>query len=181
MNYIVLDLEATCWKNRRPDHINETIEIGALCIDENKNILGEFNEMIKPLKFPILSDFCTELTTITQEMVQEADHFPLVLQRFQDWINSFGADYYLCSWGFYDEKQFRQDCELHHLPTDWLKHHISIKHQHGKIRELRRNMGMKGALRYENIEMEGTHHRGIDDARNITKIFVKYFDEWTLE
>lgn len=178
MNYIILDLEATCWQDRRPDHVNEIIEIGALCIDENKAVLGEFNEMVKPLKHPILSDFCKQLTTIEQEMIDEADYYPEVIKRFQEWISSFGEDYYLCSWGFYDKKQFKQDCTLHHLSTDWLKQHISLKHQHGKFRELRRNMGMKWALEHEGIEMEGTHHRGIDDARNIAKIFVKCFDEW---
>jgi inhibitor of KinA sporulation pathway (predicted exonuclease) len=29
---------------------------------------------------------------------------------------------------------------------------------------------MAGALKYLNIELEGTHHRGKDDARNIAKI-----------
>jgi inhibitor of KinA sporulation pathway (predicted exonuclease) len=37
---------------------------------------------------------------------------------------------------------------------------------------------MKGALEREGISMEGTHHRGIDDARNIAKIFVKDFESF---
>ena len=178
MNYIILDLEATCWKTRPPNHKNETIEIGAVAIDENKNILGEFNEMIKPLVHPVLSDFCKELTSINQEMIDKADTYPIVLERFQEWIQSFGEEYYLCSWGFYDKNQFKLDCELHGLPTDWLKQHMSIKHQHGKVRGLKRNMGMKGALKFEGFELDGTHHRGIDDARNIAKIFLKCFDKW---
>lgn len=31
-------------------------------------------------------------------------------------------------------------------------------------------MGMKGALEAMNIALEGIHHRGIDDARNIAKL-----------
>ena len=42
-------------------------------------------------------------------------------------------------------------------------------------------MGMKGALRNENIKLEGTHHRGIDDARNIAKIFLNCFEDWEFE
>ncbi len=30
----------------------------------------------------------------------------------------------------------------------------------------------------EGLELEGTHHRGIDDAKNIAKIFIRYFEEW---
>ncbi len=38
---------------------------------------------------------------------------------------------------------------------------------------------MGGALKRENITLEGTHHRGIDDAKNIAKIFLKNFNHWT--
>ena len=37
MNYIILDLEATCWKDRNENKQNEIIEIGALKIDKDGN------------------------------------------------------------------------------------------------------------------------------------------------
>lgn len=37
---------------------------------------------------------------------------------------------------------------------------------------------MSKALRILNIPLEGIHHRGIDDAKNITKIFMKFYDDW---
>jgi inhibitor of KinA sporulation pathway (predicted exonuclease) len=30
----------------------------------------------------------------------------------------------------------------------------------------------------EGMTLAGTHHRGIDDARNITQLFLRYFDHW---
>ena len=177
MNYIILDLEATCWKDRSLKHQNEIIEIGAIKINENKEKVGEFSLFIQPKLQPTLSEFCTELTTITQKDVDKASLFPEVISQFQNWIN-LDSEYILCSWGFYDKKQFKMDCELNELPTDWLKHHISLKHQYAKIKNLKKPTGMGGALRKENLPLDGTHHRGIDDARNITKIFLKYFDEW---
>jgi inhibitor of KinA sporulation pathway (predicted exonuclease) len=179
MKYIILDLEATCWekKDKQP---NEITEIGALCIDENQNTLGEFNSFSKPIVHPELSEFCTKLTSITQKDVDTAPEFPEVLKNFQDWIESFNDDYFLCSWGFYDRVQFKNDCVLHKLDINWLENHISLKHQYGKIKH-KRPIGMKKALKKENIQLEGTHHRGIDDARNIAKIFVKYFEDWDFE
>ncbi|MNV83539.1 hypothetical protein D3C71_1773530 [compost metagenome] len=41
-----------------------------------------------------------------------------------------------------------------------------------------REAGMSAALRKFGLKLEGTHHRGIDDAKNITKIFIKNFDNW---
>lgn len=177
MHYIILDLEASCWEGREHSP-NEIIEIGAVCIDESQSILGEFNIFVKPKVHPVLSEFCTQLTSITQEMVDDAPSYPSALSQFQAWISSYGDEYLLCSWGHYDRVQFKNDCELHNLPVDWLVHHISLKHQHGKIRNSKRPMGMKSALKKEKIPLDGTHHRGIDDAKNIAKIFLKHFDRW---
>lgn len=176
MKYIILDLEATCWE-KRDKQPNEIIEIGAVCINEEKQIISEFNRFVKPTVHTMLSDFCTELTSITQQQVDDAQLFPIVLEEFQNWILSFGVEYLLCSWGFYDRVQFKNDCELHGLATDWLESHISLKHQYAIIRQTR-SMGMKNALKNEKITLVGTHHRGIDDAKNIAKIFIKLFDKW---
>ncbi|HWO78436.1 MAG TPA: 3'-5' exonuclease, partial [Bacillus sp. (in: firmicutes)] len=40
-----------------------------------------------------------------------------------------------------------------------------------------RGVGMARALEMLKLPLEGTHHRGIDDARNIAKIFVRIFDK----
>jgi 3'-5' exoribonuclease 1 len=181
MKYIIVDLEATCWQERKGQK-SEIIEIGALCVDDHRQILGEFNQIIKPLVHPVLSDFCTELTSITQEMVDKGLHFVESMNHFLDWINSFEDDYLICSWGFYDKKQFISDCQLHGMSGDWITdQHISLKHQYAQIKSLSRPIGMKSALKTERMQLEGTHHRGIDDARNIAKIFIRFFEYWDRE
>ena len=37
---------------------------------------------------------------------------------------------------------------------------------------------MKKALNILNLNLKGTHHRGIDDALNIAEIFKHCFGEW---
>ena len=177
MNYIIVDLEATCWE-KREGRSNEIIEIGAVCIDDNLEIQDEFCEFVLPKINPILSDFCIDLTSISQEEIDQSKVFPVVINTFLEWINSFDGDYILCSWGHYDRVQFKNDCELHELDWSWTNRHISLKHQYGKIKGLRRAPGMKRALKSEKIPLDGTHHRGIDDARNISKIFNKYYQQW---
>lgn len=177
MNYIILDLEATCWEDRNVQKQNEIIEIGAVKINKSKEIISEFNEFVKPKLNPVLSDFCKELTTIKQTEIDEADSYPEVIERFKEWIN-LNEPFVLCSWGFYDKKQFSKDCDLHHLNKDWLANHISLKHQYATIKNLAKPIGMGGALKKENLKLEGTHHRGIDDARNIAKIFRSNFEQW---
>jgi inhibitor of KinA sporulation pathway (predicted exonuclease) len=177
MNYIILDLEATCWKERDPNVQNEIIEIGAVKVDANGNKLNEFAAFVKPKLNPILSDFCTELTTIEQADIDGAETYDIVINQFKDWIN-LSEHYLLCSWGFYDKSQFKKDDQLHGLDSTWLKPHISLKHQYAEIKGLKRPLGMNGALKAEGLDLDGTHHRGIDDARNITKIFLTQLGKW---
>lgn len=177
MNYIILDLEATCWKERNAGFQNEIIEIGALKVAADGKVMDEFSAFIRPKLHPVLSPFCTELTTITQTEIDQAKGFTEVIQDFWKWID-LSEPYLLCSWGFYDKSQFKKDCLLHELAVSWLKPHISLKHQYAKLNNLERPIGMGYALKRENLKLEGTHHRGIDDARNITKIFKAYIGHW---
>ena len=177
MNYIILDLEATCWKDRNINKQHEIIEIGAVKVDRNGNIESEFAEFVKPKLHPILSDFCKELTTITQAEIDAAETYDKVISKFIDWIG-IDQPYALGSWGFYDKTQFEKDCDLYQLDKSWLKNHISVKHQYAQIKNLKKPVGMDRALKIEDLTLEGTHHRGIDDARNIAKIFQVYFGKW---
>lgn len=179
MKYIIVDLEATCWEGRGKQR-HEIIEIGAVCVDDDQNTLDEFCAFVRPRLHPTLSDFCKQLTSIRQEQVDQAQEFPQVLTQFQAWIAGFQDEYLLCSWGHYDRSQFIRDCQLHGLDTAWVQRHISLKHQYGELKGQRRPPGMRAALQTENIPLEGTHHRGIDDARNIAKIFKKYFGLWKM-
>lgn len=178
MHYIVYDLEATCW--REPGHTkkSEIIEIGAVKVDDNGEILGEFAEFVKPTKYPRISRFCTQLTSITQKDVDPADTYPLSIQRFQEWIGVGEQDYLLCSWGFFDRDQLLYESKKHGLPTEWIHRHISVKHQYAEFGKIPTLTGMKKALKAEEIELVGKHHRGIDDARNIAKLFVRYLGDW---
>lgn len=176
MNYIIIDLEATCEEIRSPEFQREVIEIGAVKISNNGDVTGEFNEFIKPIINNKLTEFCTSLTSITQTDVDGADMFSKVANRFQQWVGS--EDFLLIHWGSWDAKQLQRDSDNHHLNMDWKSHGINMKPEYINVSGFKRARGMKGVLRRENIDLDGTHHRGIDDARNLSKIFLKYFDNW---
>ena len=179
MNYIIFDLEATCWK-QRDQGPKETIEIGAIKLDSTGTIAGEYQTFVRPIVNPVLSEFCTTLTSITQQDVDQAPSFDQAIQDFKTWVGVAQENYILCSWGFYDRKQLRQDGDRFGQETSWTNRHISVKHQHHKLAATQRPLGMATALLKEGFELEGTHHRGIDDARNIAKVFLKYFGQWKL-
>ena len=178
MNFIIYDLEATCWQGAPPSKVQEIIEIGALLLNPYGEVKSVFNRFVRPKLSPYLSAFCQELTSIRQENVDRADPFPLVIEDFQDWAEIYEEDYILCSWGNFDKKLLIQDCILHKMEYDWVEKHINLKRQYHELKRLRRTRGLKGTVTSEGFEFTGVHHRGIDDAENLAKIFRKYLDEW---
>ena len=130
---------------------------------------AKFDSFVRPVVEPKLSQFCTALTTIKQADVDGADMFPAVFARFLEWIGD--GPYRLCSWGFFDVGQFRLDCTRFGLvfPEQFESEHLNIKQVFADWKGVRR-CGMTAALDLLGLPLAGTHHRGIDDARNIARI-----------
>ena len=169
MRYVVVDLEATCWEQGNDPDRMEIIEIGSVLLESASGpVSREFGAFVRPVVSPQLSEFCKRLTSIRQEDVDSADPFPEVFRRFLDWIGP--EPFTLCSWGAYDLNQFRKDCRRHglELPPAF-ERHVNLKKEHSRLRRVK-PMGMSRALAKEGIPLEGTHHRGMDDARNIAKL-----------
>jgi len=164
--YLIVDLEATCWEGNAPSQ-NEIIEIGAVVYQRGPGNLAEFQTFVRPLLQPVLSPFCRELTRIKQSDVDAALAFPEAFGRFTTWTRDY-EPFTLASWGDYDRKQMLSDCELHGVayPFD---SHVNLKAAFAEYRNAR-PCGMFKALRKLGLPLEGTHHRGIDDARNIARI-----------
>lgn len=172
--YLVVDVEATCWKSRHQHQgENEIIEIGAVLANSAGQVIGEYGNFIRPVRNPILSDFCKSLTSIQQSDVDTARVFPEALVEFQQQMEQLAerafADLLFCSWGDYDRKQFAKDCGHHRLAYPFGTH-WNVKRAFARRRHIK-PMGVGRALRFLGMQFEGTHHRGIDDARNIAQVF----------
>ncbi|MEM6963261.1 MAG: 3'-5' exonuclease [Bacteroidota bacterium] len=181
MNYIIYDLEATCWESNHLDMERETIEIGAVLLNQWGEDIGSYNRFVKPVLHPYLSPFCQDLTSITQQDINVAKTFPHVIEEFKEWAGVYDEEYVLCSWGNFDKVLFERDCALHQLDADWCAFHINLKKQYQNFRKLKKPIGLKKAVAKEGFEFDGIHHRGISDAENLTKIFLKHIDVWEMD
>ncbi len=169
--FLVIDLEATCCNRKSvPRNEMEIIEIGAVMVDRDSlSAVDEFQTFIQPVRHPQLTPFCTELTSIKQSDLTNAPSYSVALLELQQWLASFGH-YFFCSWGDYDKSQFEQDCRYHQVAYPFGSEHLNIKKQFSKSQGYAKNHGMARALKLAKIALEGTHHRGIDDARNMAKL-----------
>jgi len=182
---VVLDFEATCDGDTPPDP-QEIIEFPSVLLRlEDLEVVGEFESFVRPLHHPEITPFCTELTSITTEQVADAPLFPEVFAAHRQWLTSHGLPlepdengalpYALVTCGDWDlQTMLPRQLKACDPPIDfvphpyrrWINVKVPFREAHPKLRRA----GMARMLEALDLELEGRHHRGIDDTRNITKI-----------
>jgi 3'-5' exoribonuclease 1 len=170
--YLVVDLEATCCDKQRTIKQSEMeiIEIGAVLLEaETLIIIDEFQSFIKPVRHPILTELCKSLTSISQAQVDRSPTYPEAIALLKNWLSGYSNGVF-GSWGDFDRQQFQQDSNFHKVPFPIAYPHVNLKQLFSQKQGLRKRHGMAKALTLAGLPLEGTHHRGIDDARNIAKL-----------
>jgi len=170
-NILIIDLEATCWENRPPrGQESEIIEIGVCIMDAKTGKISK-NEgiLIKP-QYSKVSPFCTELTTLTQNLL---DNEGIMLEDAFDILRAEYDSENLtwASYGNYDLNMLQDQARRFYVDYPLGDDHINVKTLFGQIHPtVRKSVGMQRALNELGFKLDGTHHRGVDDARNIAKI-----------
>ena len=95
--------------------------------------------------------------------------FAEVLPRFLGWIGD--GSYRLATWGTYNVKLVQVECKRQSIkcPKRFTTKHTDVKSEFAARMRIRK-CGMGQALEMLRMPLDGTHHRGIDNARNIAKI-----------
>ncbi|CCM05154.1 uncharacterized protein FIBRA_07363 [Fibroporia radiculosa] len=193
---LILDFEATC--GDAVNGQNEIIEFPTLVYSlERDRVEATFHEYVRPVVHPTLTPFCTELTGITQDVVGCADTFPTVWKRFQGFMDDTeglsdpGAFIFLTcgNWDLQSmlpRQLILSKCESALDESDNLtapfNRFINIKHSFRKLYRLRRQQGMQAMLKDLKLTLEGRHHSGIDDCKNILRIVQRMrADGWRPE
>lgn len=169
---VIVDFEATCCNDASfPREEMEIIEVGAVAVrKDTATVVDEYQSFVRPVRNPALTEFCKELTSIGQEDVDAAPGFSQVLQGFGAWLGERVSPVF-CSWGDYDRKQLRQDCDFHGVPYPFDADHRNLKKEFSRTVKSRKRFGVGQAMRRAGLSPQGTAHRAIDDARNIARIY----------
>ncbi|XP_063286445.1 ERI1 exoribonuclease 2 [Pelobates fuscus] len=190
---IIIDFESTCWKDAK-HYGQEIIEFPAVLLNtSNGEIESEFRTYVQPQEHPILSDFCTELTGIKQQQVDEGIPLRICLSQFSKWIQKIQKDkrivfvtaspahptsgQKLCAfvtWSDWDLGVcLLYECKRKQLrKPDILNSWIDLRATY-KLFYNRKPKGLNGALQDLGIEFSGREHSGLDDSRNTAKLAWK--------
>ncbi|AEG68831.1 exonuclease domain-containing protein [Ralstonia solanacearum] len=169
-NILVVDLEATCDDNA-PTFDMETIEVGAVWVAPDGAVLDRFQAFSRPLINPRLTPFCSTLTNIHQTDVDSAPTFPAVAEALRAFVARYrqpGATW--ASWGAWDHKQLDRDSARHGITPPIDLPHINAKRLFAKARRIGKEVGMAKACELVSLQLEGAHHRALDDALNVARL-----------
>lgn len=176
MNYIVIDLEWNQSPQGKKYEIKEIpfeiIEIGAVKLDKDYNVISEFERVVRPQLYKELHFKTQEIITIEMEELQRGDDFSDVVKDFLKWC---GEDYIFCTWGSTDLIELQRNMHFYNVENPFkmplifydVQKFFSILYEDGKSRT-----ALQNAAEFLNI-IDGEFHRAINDARYTAKIIQR--------
>lgn len=173
----VVDFEATCVQGMKGFYPHEIIEFPGVLIDaQSRLIISTFHSFVKPTIWPVLSEFCRNLTGITQDSINNAETFDHVLQMFMKWI--YGTikeeSFVILTDGCWDMTKFLYlQCLISHIEFPcWAENFIDIKLTYKIYNSKKEKPRLMGMLQSYGLIFEGHLHSGKDDAYNIARLAI---------
>lgn len=179
----VLDFEATCDDVTKIPH--EVIEFPSVLLkwDQlagNYVVKSQFQQFCKPKLNPNLTKFCIELTGIQQSQTDAGLTFPEVYEAHHKWLKEQidNSSCIILSCGHWDLKVMMpaevKRWSARNLRIDPIyKKYINIKDIYQTFYKLPNKLGLAGLYNRFGLQMEGRHHSGLDDCKNIATLVQK--------
>jgi inhibitor of KinA sporulation pathway (predicted exonuclease) len=174
---LVIDLECSCWRGHPPEgQRQEIIEIGICTLDFNTGAISDKKGILIKNHESEISKFCTKLTSITQELIdEEGVEFSEACRMLREEYKSEKRIWF--SWGNFDRTMFVKDCKHRGEEYPLNDYHFNAKTLYGFKHKMKNEPGVQRALAHAGMTFEGHHHRGIDDAINIARLVETIFED----
>ena len=186
MKHIVMDIEMNKVKKNSEAGLicsNETIEIGAVMLDENFREISSFQVSVKPEYNDRIIPSITRLTGITTEMVSDAPRFNEAFRMFSDWCRSAGDAFKIYSWSDTDFNQISKEMILKQYDKNPSEEAMMAEPWSDFQKEFDTHLGfekqlsLSTALEMADIDFAGRKHSALDDARNTAELLHICNDE----
>lgn len=182
MNYIVFDLE---W-NQSPSgkrHMNarlpfEIIEIGAVKLNENMEIVDNFQTLIKPKVYNWIHDSIHEVIHVDYKDLEKGIPFTRAAKEFMDWC---GDEWIFFTWGNQDVMEIQRNMNYYGMlslipgPVTYydVQKLFSIRYEDRKTRR-----SLEFAIDHLGIEKNLGFHRALADAYYTAQVLRQIEASW---
>ena len=185
MEYIVFDLEFNQGFDKK---LNKTVsdekcpfeilQIGAVKLDADLNIIDTFNTFVKPNIYKEIHPFIKKMTNIIHEDVKDAPNFPQAFNNFKEFMNN--DKNILCVWGNGDLKELYRNIKYYNLSTNNLSNtYINVQH-HASIyfnNPTGKSIGLQNAITLLQLNQDKSYHNALNDAYYTSLVFKNIFND----
>lgn len=168
---LIVDLEATCWENDRipAGQKVDIIEIGICELNRTTKAISKKQSIYVIPERSKINKFCTNLTGITPQLIEEKGiYFEEACEKIKDEYHSIPLTW--AGFGNFDKEQMIEQCDYLGIENPFSENYLNVMYQFKNYIGHHKMMGLKRALNYMNMDFEGNHHSGADDAYNAAKI-----------
>ncbi len=172
MHYIVFDLE---WNiagraNRVDPALQaalpfEIIEIGAVKLNEDFELIGEFTTHVRPKLYRILSSHIAAVTKRFQQSLKFGLPFPEAAREFWKWCEADGENFALCIWSESDPGVLRSNLAFHGLDDQLPLQCLDVQHVFDDLIE---KAGIQRSIEYAvdflRLDKNEPFHQAVKDA-----------------
>ena len=176
MNYIILDLE---WNQSSTGEEEvtkvlpfEIVEIGAIKLNSEREMVSEFSELVKPQVYREMHHITSKLIHLQMDQLEQGQDFVKVAKQFFGWC---GEDYMFCTWGPLDLTELQRNLRYYGMrplsdgPFKFLdvQKLFSIAYEDKKSRRT-----LEHAIDFLRIEKDIPFHRAFSDAYYTAKVLA---------
>lgn len=176
MNYIVLDLEWNQSSDGKEEESKllpfEIVEIGAIRLNSERQMVSEFSELIKPQVYHEMHHITRKLIHLQMDQLEHGRPFAEVAEQFFDWC---GEDPVFCTWGAMDLTELQRNLSYYGMQTlaDGPFPFLDVQKLFSigfEDRKSRRSL--EYAIDYLKIEKDIPFHRAFSDAYYTAKVLA---------
>ncbi|HHT07981.1 MAG TPA: exonuclease domain-containing protein [Clostridiales bacterium] len=184
MYYILMDLEwnqplshrSAQYRRYGSQLMFDIIQIGAVKLNEQMQMVGSFNQYIQPGLYRKLHPRITRITGINQEDLHGALPFTEALERFVSWC---GEDFALITWGCDDINVFQQNLDFYLKDDRTMPSVYDLQRLFGMrtAGNTKNRPGLQSAMKYFHIlpSIDHPFHSAVDDAYYTAKV-IQHMD-----
>ncbi len=177
MNYIVIDLEWNQSPLGRDSQEKmlpfEIIEIGAIKLNKDREIVGEFQQLIRPQVYQEIHSKTKEIIHMDMAELHDGVSFKEAATKLFQWC---GEDYLFCTWGSMDLTELQRNLDYYKI-TDYISGPITYydvqKIFSISFEEEKNPRTLSYAIEYLKIESKEDFHRALFDAKYTAEIFKR--------
>ena len=173
MDYIVFDLE---W-NQGPDYIPkekrplafEIIEIGAVKLNDDFEIVDMFSEFVHPMVYRKLNHHTKQMVDVSMKQLEAAEKFTVVMKRFRQWC---GDNPVFCTWGSQDLTELQRNIYYHKMKalSDRPIPFYNVQNMFARYMNEDKAYNLESAVDITGISKDTPFHRAYGDAYYTAKI-----------